>query len=305
MRHISNKPAARAVRYRIATICFTAFGLAAAPATAQQAPGPDRPAPAEPTALPNLDRDMVTLGAMGAYMPDYEGSSHYRMEPAPVGIGSIKGYSFVLTGNQLIVDLIRTKPGPNWNFHVGPIASVNFNRSSLKDIEDLRVRALGKRSAALELGGVVGVSKTGVMTSPYDTLTVSLSYRHDVTDVHDSGIWQPNIAYYTPVSIKAAVGLYGSAEIVEDGYARSYYSVSAAQSAASGLAIYDAKGGLKNWNVGLIGAYSLTGNLLHGLKLVGTGSYGRVVNSIGRSPLVKDVGSQDQWLGAVGLAYTF
>lgn len=305
MRHISNKPVARAVRNRIAAASFAAFGLAATPATAQQAPAPDRPAQTEPTALPNLDRDTVTLGAVGAYMPDYEGSSHYRMEPAPVGIGSIKGYSFALTGNQLVIDLIRTKPGQNWKFQVGPIASVNFNRSSLKDIEDLRVRALGKRSTALELGGAVGVSKTGLVTSPYDTLSVSLSYRHDVTGVHDGGIWQPVITYYTPVSIKAAVGLYGSAEIVENGYARSYYSVSAAQSTASGLAVYDAKGGLKNWNVGLMGTYSLTGNLLHGLKLVGTGSYGRVVNSIGRSPLVKDAGSPDQWLGAVGLAYTF
>jgi len=288
-----------------ASLCLAGFGLAAPPATAQQAPAPDPSSQPAPATVQNLDRDTVTIGVVGAYLPDYEGSNDYRATPAPVAVGSIKGYGFVLTGNQLAIDLIRDKPASQWDFQAGPIASLNFNRSSLKDIADLRIRALGKRPVALELGGTVGIGKTGVVTSPYDKLSVSLSYRHDVTGVHDSGIWQPNITYYTPLSIKAAVGIYGTAEIVEDGYARSYYSVSAAQSAASGLAVYDAKGGLKSWNVGLVGGYALTGDLLHGLKLFGTGSYGRVVNSIGRSPLVQDAGSPDQWLAAVGLAYTF
>lgn len=300
-----NTLAAGVARSAAIVLSCAGAGLVVLPAHAQQVPTPASSTQAGPTILPNLNRETITLGVVGAYLPDYEGSNDYRATPAPAGIGSIKGYQFVLAGNQLAIDLIRDKPGSHWDLQAGPIASLNFNRSSLKDISDLRVRALGKRSTALELGGVVGIGKTGVLTSPYDTLSVSLSYRHDVTSVHDSGIWQPVITYYTPLSIKAAVGIYGSAEIVEDGYARTYYSVSAAQSAASGLAVYDAKGGLKSWNVGLIGTYSLTGNLLHGLKVIGTGSYGRVVDSIGRSPLVKDAGSPTQWFGALGLAYTF
>ena len=50
---------------------------------------------------------------------------------------------------------------------------------------------------------------------------------------------------------------------------------------------------------------SLTGDLLHGFKLVGGGTYSRLLNDFGDSPLVSVAGRRSQWLGVVGLAYTF
>lgn len=286
--------ASRSAGHVIRTACFGSAALVAATSAHAQ-----DSAPVDPY------RDSVTVGAVGVYLPDYEGSGDYRTVPAPVAIGSVRGYAFVLSGNQFGVDLLKNAPGPVWDLQAGPIVNVNFNRSSPSDIRNLQVGALGKRDVAIELGGFVGIGKTGVITSPYDKLSLSLSYRHDVSDVHDSGILQPSLVYFTPLSTKAALGLYASAEIVEKGYARTYYGVTAAESVASGLRRYDAKGGLKNWNVGVVGSYSLTGDLLHGVKFVASGSYGRVVGSISRSPLVQDVGSRDQWLGAAGLAFTF
>ena len=269
---------------------LTAFG--AVPARAQ-----DQPA--------DLYRDTVTVGAGVAALPDYEGSDDYRITPVPAAIGAIKGYGFVLAGNQLSIDLIKDRPGPVWDVQAGPIAQLNFNRSSPGSIDDLRVRALGKRAIAVELGGYVGIGKTGVLTSPYDKLSVTLGYRHDISNVHDSGIWNPSITYFTPLSRKAAIGLFASADIVERGYAQTYYSVSAKQSAASGLPVFTAGAGLKSWTLGAIGSYSLTGDLLHGVKIVGGGTYGRMEGDIARSPLVSIAGSRDQWLGTLGLAYTF
>ncbi len=256
-------------------------------------------APADPY------RDTVTVGVGVAALPDYEGSNDYRISPAPAAIGTIKGYGFVLAGNQLSVDLIKNAPGPVWDVQAGPIAQLNFNRSALGSIDDRRVRALGKLDVAVELGGYVGLGKTGVLSSSYDTLSVTLGYRYDVSGVHDSGIWSPGITYVTPLSLKAAIGLFASADIVERGYAQTYYSVSAAQSATSGLPVYTARGGLKNWTLGAIGSYSLTGDLLHGVKLVAGGTYGRMGGSIAHSPLVAIAGSRDQWLGTLGLGYTF
>ncbi len=256
-------------------------------------------APADPY------RDTVTVGVGVAALPDYEGSNDYRITPAPAAIGTIKGYGFVLAGNQLSVDLIKNTPGPVWDVQAGPIAQLNFNRSALGSIDDRRVRALGKLGVAVELGGYVGLGKTGVLTSPYDTLSITLGYRHDVSGVHDSGIWSPGITYVTPLSRKAALGVFASADIVERGYAQTYYSVSAAQSATSGLPVYTTRGGFKNWTLGAIGSYSLTGDLLHGIKIVGAGTYGRMTGDIASSPLVAIAGSRDQWLGTIGLAYTF
>ena len=256
-------------------------------------------APADPY------RDTVTVGVGVAALPDYEGSIDYRITPAPAAIGTIKGYGFALAGNQLSIDLIKNAPGAVWDVQAGPIAQLNLNRSALGSIDDRRIRALGKLGVAVELGGYVGLGKTGVLTSPYDTLSVTLGYRHDVSGVHDSGIWSPGITYVTPLSRKAAIGVFASADIVGRGYAHTYYSVSAAKSAASGLPVYTARGGLKNWTFGAIGSYSLTGDLLHGIKVVAGGTYGRMEGDIARSPLVAIAGSRDQWLGTFGLAYTF
>ena len=172
-------------------------------------------------------------------------------------------------------------------------------------LDDPRVKALGKVKTAIELGGYVGIGKTGVITSPYDKLSVSLSYRHDVAGAHDSGIWQPSINYLTPLSTKAAVGLFATAEHAGRGYATSYFSISPTQAIASGLPTYNARGGWKNYSIGGLATYSLTGNLLHGWKVVAGGTYRRMLNDFGDSPVVSIAGSRNQWLGAVGVAYTF
>lgn len=277
-----------------------------APAFAQDAQGvpPDTGSVATAAQF-DVNRDTITAGVAGVYLTDYEGSNDYRFVPAPAAIGSIKGYAFTLAGNRLSVDLIRNQPGPVWDLQAGPIGVVNFNRNSVKSIDDRRVRALGEVDTAIELGGYVGIGKTGVITSPYDKLSVTVSYRHDVAGAHDSGIWQPSVNYLTPLSTKAAVGLFASAERAGRGYATTYFSVSPQQTVASGLPTYYARGGWKNYTLGGLATYSLTGNLLQGWKVVAGATYRRMLNDFADSPLVSIAGSKNQWLGAVGIAYTF
>ena len=282
--------------------------VVATPAFAQDAsPPPDAGAAAAITGEAQMDpdADSITIGAGGAYLPDYEGSNDYRFSPVPGAIGSFRGFNFTLAGNRASVDLIPNAPGQTVDIQAGPIGVVNFNRSSIKNIDDARVRALGELGTAIELGGYVGIGKTGIITSPYDRLSVSVSYRTDVNGVHKSGIWQPTINYFTPLSLKAAAGLFASAEHVEGGYARTYYTVTAAQSLASRLPVFTARSGWKNYTVGALATYSLTGNLLHGFKVVAGGTYSHLLNDFADSPVVRIAGSKNQWLGTVGLAYTF
>lgn len=282
--------------------CILMLAFAAAPALAQEAPGPAPDAGATPAAI---DDDSITIGAGGVYMPDYEGSNDYAFRAAPGAIGSVHGFNFTLAGNRLSVDLIPNQPGPTWDVQAGPIGVINFNRSSLKGIDDLRVRALGKRSTAIELGGFVGIGKTGVITSDYDRLSFSISYRKGVSGAHRGGVLAPTINYVTPLSRKALVGLFVSAERAERGYARAYYDVDAAQSLASTLPVFATRGGWKNYSVGALGSVALTGDLLHGFKLVGGVTYSRLLNDFARSPLVSIAGDDSQWMGIAGLAYTF
>ena len=280
-----------------------AGSLVAAPALAQDASASVPPAAS--TVGANLGRDTITIGAGGVYLPDYEGSNDYRFTAAPAAIGTFKGFNFQLIGNRFNVDLIPDSRHSNYDFQLGPLVVVNFNRDSLSSIHDRRVRALGKLDTAFELGGYVGFGKTGIITSPYDKLSVSVSYRHDVSNVSDSEIITPSINYLTPLSVKSAVALFASADHAGRGYGQTYFGVTPAQSVASGLPVYFPHSGWKSFTVGGLATYSLTGNLLHGFKILAGGTYTTLMGDYGNSPLVRIAGSSNQWLGAVGLAYTF
>ena len=295
---------AAALAAACAALAPAAF-LVATPAFAQAAPDVAPPAASNDLAA-QLGRDSVTIGAAAAYVPDYDGSSHYRVVPAPAVIGSVKGVNFQVLGNRASINLVQQKPGPGVNFEFGPVGVVNFNRTSISHIDDLRVRRLGELNTGIELGGYVGINKTGVITSPYDTLSLSISYRHDVNGASSSYVWTPSLSYLTPLSTKAAVGLLASGSYVGDKYANYYYSVSPQQSAASGLPVYQARG--NRWNsytVGGFATYSITGNLLHGFKVVAGGTYSRNLGASGDTPLTSIAGKRNQFIGAAGLAYTF
>jgi len=62
---------------------------------------------------------------------------------------------------------------------------------------------------------------------------------------------------------------------------------------------------MKDWKASLLVNQSITGDLLGGLSIFGMGQYSHLVGDFRRSPIVADRGSASQWLGAVGLAYTW
>lgn len=285
----------------ILSLAFVAAIAAAGPALAQDAQQP----PSNDQLAAQFGGDSITVAAAGVYLPDYEGSNNYRITGAPAVIGTFKGFNFTVLGNRASIDLIPNRPNQTIDLQAGPIGVINFNRTSTDSIDDRRVRSLGEVGTAIELGGYIGIGKSGVITSPYDKLSVSVSYRHDVSNVHDSGLWQPSINYLTPLSRKAAVGVFASATHAGAGYARTYFSVSTLQSIASTLPIYNAHSGWTDYTLGGFSTYSLTGNLLHGFKVIAGGTYSRELNSASYSPLTRIAGSPNQWLGAVGLAYTF
>lgn len=289
---------------RFIAVATALFLGTAAPAFAQDATPAAAPAASDQT-VPDYNKDTVTVGVGAAYLPDYQGSNDYRFTPAPVVIGTVKGLDFSIIGNRASVNLVPTRPGQKLEIQFGPIGVVNFDRTTLSQIDDQRVRALGKIGTAIELGGFVGLGKTGVITSPYDKLSVTVSLRHDVNGVHKSSILQPAVNYFTPLSRKAAVAVFGTAEYVESGYADTYFSITPSQSLASGLPTFNARKGWKSYTVGGLATYSLTGDLLHGFKLVAGGTYSRLLGDYSYSPIVRLQGSPNQWIGSAGIAYTF
>ena len=268
--------------------------LAASPALAQSTEASGLPDP-------NDQSNTFTIAAGGAYIPDYEGSNDYRFTPFAAIRGRVSGLSFSTRGTYLYLDVLR-RPSTGIDFDFGPI--VGFRRERSGHIRDPFVRALPDRKTAIEVGGFAGVSFHG-LTNPYDILSFRLDVVHDIANAHKSTIVTPNIDFGTPLSKRTYVGASLSADFVSNRYADYYYSISPADSFASGLPSYDAHGGMKNWKISTIVNQSITGDLTHGLSIFGGGTYSRVVGSIGRAPIVADRGSRSQWQAALGLAYTF
>ena len=262
------------------------------------------PALAQEPPLPSAEEintaNSFTIAGGGAIIPDYEGSDDYRWIPAGAIRGKVGSISFSTRGLYLYVDVINGSGSVD--FDVGPIAGARFNRT--RKIKDDIVNLLPDRNTAIEVGGFAGVSFKG-LTNPYDSLGIRLDVVHDVANAHKSTVVTPNVEFSTPLSRTAFVSASLGADFVSNRFADYYFSVSPAESLLSGLPAFNADGGMKNWKVGLLANHSLTGDLLHGLSVFGMGSYSRLVGDFKQTPIVSQRGSASQWMGAIGLAYTF
>lgn len=260
-------------------------------------------APPSPDALPDpADRsNQFTILAGAALIPDYAGSNDYRLRPAAIVRGRVGGIGFATKGTALEVNLI---PSGREKFQVsaGPIVGVGLNRVGRP--KDPFVRLLPKRKVAVEVGGFVGLSRKG-LTNPYDSLGGRVAVTHDVASAHRSTVISPGIDFSTPLSRSTFVGLSAGIDIVSDRYARYYYGVTPGEAALSGLPAFSPRGGIKDWKVNLLAIQSLSGNLLKGFALGGTLGYSRLQGDFKRSPIVAQRGTAGQWLGALGLAYSF
>ena len=249
------------------------------------------------------NRDTITIGVGAAVVPRYEGADSSRIVPAAAIRGKLSGFNFSTVGTNLYVDLVRDR-GDGLDIQLGPVVGVNFNRTS-RHVGDARVAALGKRAVAIEVGGYAGIGKTGVITSAYDTLSFDVSWQHDVAGAHGSTILSPTINYGTPLSRTTYVGIAAAVDIVGDGYARYYFGVTPAESLASGLPVSTPDGGIKDINFKFLVGQSLSGDLRRGWGLFAVAGYSKLLGDFKRSPLVAVAGDADQWIGAVGVGYTF
>ncbi len=250
---------------------------------------------------PNDRSDTFTLALGGAYVPDYEGSDDYEFTPFGAIRGRLGGFSFNTRGTYLYVDLLR-RPASGVDFDFGPIVGVRRERTS--KVDDVFVRALGKRKTAIEVGGFAGVSFHG-LTNPYDTLSIRVDAVHDIGNAHKSTVITPGIDFATPLSRRTYVGASLSADFVANRYADYYYANPFIAIGPDAMAASNPDGGMKNWRLGALVNQSITGDLTGGLSIFAGANYSRIVGDIADSSIVADRGSRSQWQLATGLAFTW
>lgn len=271
---------------------------------------PSGPPPGTPLGAgrPNVvfDDTWVSVGIGAGLVPSYSGSNDYRVFPLPLIVGRVGGVGISPNGPGFNLDLLSQPPGrgaPGTSFSFGP--SIRFRNDRDGQIGDPVVKAAGKLDTALEVGVNGGVTIPGVLDQ-FDRLSFSSSVRWDVLGAHDGMLVEPGIGYFTPINPGVALQLSLSAQFVDDDFADYYYSVSPAQSAASGLPLFQADGGLNSLGLTTIATIDLDGNLLDGgWNVYAIAGYSRLVGDAADTPYTSIRGSADQFIGGVGVGYTF
>ncbi len=265
---------------------------------------PARPQDDDPDRKWARDYFAVAGGVITA--PSYNGSDERVVLPGFYLRGRVSGFSFSTRGTNLQVDLIRQRRGQRVDWKFGPLINLRGDRTG--SIKDAQVEALGEKKLAVEAGITTGVTFSGVLTSKYDQLGLRLVALRDISGRHGSWVASPTLEYGTPISKRAYVGVSASVNIYGKGFGHYYYDIDAAGSAASGLPVYSGAGRkatMGKYQIGVAGAYALSGDLRKGFVLVGGVQYGRMTSRFAASPIVDIAGAKDQWIAGGGVAYQF
>lgn len=250
-----------------------------------------------------FEGDRITVGVGGIYGPSYDGSDDYVLTPVPIVQGEVRGVTITPRPAGVALDFIPDDRDARIGFSLGPVATISANRR--RQIKDPVVRAAGKLDMAIELGVSGGVTAYKLLND-YDSLTLSADVKWDVNGAYKGMTWSPSVSYVTPLSKAVLATLSVSAHHADDDYARYYYSVTPAQSAASGLPQYQADGGWDSVSTGLLVGWDLSGDLRDGgLAIFAVGSYSRMLGDAKDTPYTSLRGDADQWLAGAGVAYTF
>jgi outer membrane scaffolding protein for murein synthesis (MipA/OmpV family) len=119
--------------------------------------------------------------------------------------------------------------------------------------------------------------------------------------VHEGAIGNFSARYWSPLG-KMFDGVLGvGLQIADINYMNTYFGVSASDSFLSGLPIYQPSGGVASFRIfpGVVTHLSPHWHLATGFR------YERLVGDAKNSPVVSTVGSPDQWIAGMGVAYSW
>lgn len=221
----------------------------------------------------------VTVGLGAVYLPEYEGSDEFKIRPFPMVTAQF-GDRVHLGMDGLKVDLWKTD-----GFRIAAKGGVDMGR---KEDDSDHLRGLGD----IDPGGIVG-AYASYETGPFElyasldktiggadgltgTVGAKASYQHEkfIFSAELSGTW------------------------ADSKHMESYFGVTAAQSARSGLAKHKAEAGFKRTDIKGSVTYMWTENW----SVTGAAGAGFLLGAAKDSPIVKD---DIQPFAMLGVGYRF
>ncbi len=246
------------------------------------------PAAASAQSLNSMFGDRVDLavGGIAVVKPVFEGSKKYEVVGipfiAPAGAASGDGLIEVQGIDDFRIRALRYQ-----GFEAGPLLGWRFGRQ--EDDAD-HLRGLGDVDGGLVLGAYAAYKIAGIR--PY------VSYHHQVTGDDTGFLVRFGADTSIPLNSWLTLTANSGATYASSSYMESFFGVTAAQSAMSHLAVFDAGAGIKDVFFELGTDIKLTEQL--GLKL--TGRYKRLIGDAADSPITE---TADQFQGVVAVTYKF
>lgn len=250
--------------------------------------------------------DYLSVGVGAALNPSYDGSDDYVVTVLPIVQGSLGGVDINPRAGGVTLDFVQD-PDEGVGLDLGIAARLRGDR--VNQIEDEVVLQYGELDRAIEIGPSVGLNFPAVL-NPYDSIGVGVDAMWDINGAHDGMTVSPSVSYSTPLSRAVFASLSVSAEWADEDFHDYYYRVDDAAFTGDGVAPlpqFDPDGGgFTSAGVNLLVGIDLDGDVTNGgLGLVVLGGYSRVLGDAAETPFTDIRGSKNQFLGAVGIGYTF
>ena len=247
--------------------------------------------------LEQKDACKFTLGAGAIYMPAFVGSKDYQTMAFPNIKMEYKGRFFASLFEGVGYNIIY-----NERWHAGPIMKYNLGRTEGDD-NPLRIagkktntlRGLGDVHATLELGGFVEYN--------FKPFSYKLELRQGVGG-HKGLIVETGLNYigFTKRLGKPIMYSFGPHAIFADSnYNNAYFGINQTQSANSGLAKYNAGSGLVSYGIEGFAVISVSKSISVGVF----GGYDRLGSVATDSPLIRERGNENQFMGGLRTTYEF
>gem|GEM_PF-642396 len=238
--------------------------------------------------LPNL------VGAGIGATTSYSGSDEY------IG-GILPGLRYQFKDSNRFVEWygptadMNLLDSPTWQ--IGPALGLRFGRSNVKDEV---VSKLPEVDTTVEGGLMAGWTMTNVRGIPW-RLRLGVIAVTDLGHTYDGLNVSAFASLWLPLSRKVFLGLGGGASFGSASYNQTFYGVTAAGSAASGLPVFTPGSGLRQWY-----AWPAVIVQIAPQWYAGTGIfYQRIAGDPADSPIVTQRGDRNQVTAGIGIGYVW
>jgi outer membrane scaffolding protein for murein synthesis (MipA/OmpV family) len=228
----------------------------------------------------------LTVGALGAAAPDYEGSNDYRFLGAPLIDLRYRNIAFLSSRDGLGVSLVRIG-----GFTAGPLLRVRFGRD--QDDNDA-LKGLGDVGATVEAGFFANYRINGFNFGVKGGQGLN-GGGHRGAEVRADASYNGRLAERWLFSLGPSITW------ASDNYMDSFFGVNQTQAARSGYGVYNPGGGFKD--VGFGG--SLTWRFTDQAALTAIAEVKELLNDAADSPIVNQAGSSTQGFVGLALSYRF